>query len=77
MNNIKTEQEHLIDVRNEIGHRLALRKADLFYWQKLSKKLKDNTEEKLKAINNKKNAKLSVKNDEFFLKCIDKLLKKY
>lgn len=72
---MKTRKEALIELRNTILKRAIGFEADCLYWEKVAKKSKTNSPEKIGALQNLENQKESVKNDILYLECIDQLLK--
>ncbi len=76
MSAIKTEKQHLVHLRNDIGYRLVTQKANIKYWQKMSEKEKVNSQAKVDCFEKRRIAKKAVKEDLIFIKCIDKLLNK-
>ncbi len=72
---VKTDKELLIELRNQIAGNLVKFKANILYWQEVSRKAKKISQEKAEAISNIATNEQNAKKDRLFLKCIESLIK--
>ncbi|MCK9370698.1 hypothetical protein M0R04_12385 [Candidatus Dojkabacteria bacterium] len=72
---IKTDTEHLIILRNNISYRLIEAKANIFYWQDVIKRSKQNSQEIVDARQSISLNEQNLKKDKLFLRCIDLMIK--
>lgn len=76
MEQIKTNKELFIELRNKIAGRIVEEKANISYWQEVIQHAKQNSQEIVDARNSISINEQSLKKDLLFLRCIDILLKK-
>lgn len=74
---LRTDKENLEKVRNDIGYRLMMFRADILYHTKKAAEFEDNTQDKIDSLKNLERVKNNVKNDTLYLECIDELLEEY
>jgi len=72
---VKTNYELIIELRNKIAFQIVGQKASMQYWAIVSKKLKNNSQEKIDALSKVDINKKLIDSDELYLQVIDKLLK--
>lgn len=72
---MKTKKEILVELRNQILTRLVVAEADKAYFEFVSEDSRDNSPEKVEALEVIKSKAESIKKDTVFLSCIDKLMK--
>lgn len=73
---IKTDKEHLEDVRNKVARTIVENQANILYWQELARKAERNTDSEINAKDKIKINRVAIKKDKLFLKLIDKKLGK-
>lgn len=73
-NEIKTEKELTIELRNSIAYRIVEYKANIAYWKIIIRQSKSNSPEIVDALNKKRLNEDNLTKDIIFLKCIDKIL---
>ena len=73
-NEIKTEKELTIELRNSIAFRIIEYKANIAYWKIIIRQSKSNSPEIVDALNKKRLNEDNLTKDIIFLKCIDKIL---
>lgn len=71
---IKTDRQHLIELRDTVCARRIEALASAKYWHEVSKKAKTDTQERVDAQRNKSNNEMSAKKDKIYLKVIDKMI---
>lgn len=76
MTKIKTDKEHMIDVRNKISRTIVENRANILYWQEVARKAEKNTDIEVDAKDKIKINRVAIKKDKLFLKLIDKKLSK-
>ena len=72
---IKSNREFLIELRDEVAKRVITYRANLAYWQEVSRTAKTISQDKVDATNNITGNETSIKKDTLFLKCIDTMIK--
>jgi len=73
---VKTDKEHLIELRNIVSGRIITSKANILYFLEVVKKAKKISQEMVDARNSISLNEQNMKKDILFLKCIDLMLKK-
>lgn len=72
---IKTNKEHLIDIRNMVSRRIVEAKVNISYFYEVAKKAKKVSQEIVDARNSIALNESNIKKDMIFLRCIDLVLK--
>lgn len=76
MEDIKTEKQLIIELRNKIASQIVSQRASELYWREVAKKSKKDTQEKVDSLNKVSiNQQLNSK-DKAYLKIIDEMLEK-
>lgn len=74
MSEIKTNQQLIIKLRNEVAYRLIGFRASEKYWRNVSKKAKKDSQERVDALNMVAVNQQNISKDENYLKVIDEML---
>lgn len=75
MNEVKTEKQLVIELRDRIAAQIVGQDMSVLYWREVAKKSKKDTQDRVDAINQAAaNQQLSAK-DRVYLKIIDNRLK--
>ena len=75
MEEIKTDRQLNIELRNKISARIVEAKANILYWKEVTKKSKRNSPEIVQALASIELNEANVEKDLVFLECVDKILK--
>ena len=73
---MKTNKEHIIELRNAVAYRLVEAKCNLAYWKRIVRKSKANSPQIVEALEKCRINEVSIPKDVEFLKVIDEMIKK-
>ena len=74
-NEIKTEKELTIELRNQIAFRIVEYKASIAYWKIIIRQSKSNSPQIVEALQKKADQEDKLRKDTNYLKVIDEMIR--